>query len=403
MHRHSVPPRPHWQAKLERLGFDYHSLDGDYWQETACYQFTDRQIDLIEDTTHDLHQLCLEAVNFIIKNDRFTQLGIDAPTAQLIEESWRRRDASVYGRFDLVYHPDHTPTPKLLEYNADTPTSLFEASVVQWYWMQDNFPNADQFNSIHERLLGQWRIIRERLPSPPTASPTLTLATITDSIEDVVTCRYLQDTAIQAGFETQLIDLRALGWLDTSEQSGSFVDLDDAPITALFKLYPWEWLMEEPFAAHLPHSDTTWLEPIWKLLLSNKGLLPILWELNPDHPNLLPSYFAGDRERLSTYPLPHGIIQKPLFSREGANISALDADFRPTGLATSGEYDHQRHGSIYQAMAPLPQFITAQKKLVYPVIGSWIIGNSPAGIGIREDDSLITKDSSHFVPHYFNP
>ncbi|WP_131669713.1 glutathionylspermidine synthase family protein [Psychrobacter pygoscelis] len=400
MQRHSVPARPYWQAKLERLGFDYHSIDGDYWQETACYRFSAAHIDLLEDSTNTLHELCLEAVDFIIRHDRFAQLGIDALSAQLIEESWRRGDASLYGRFDLVYHPLYTPTPKLLEYNADTPTSLFEASVVQWYWLQDNFPNNDQFNSIHERLITQWRLIAERLA----ATSTLTFATITDSIEDVVTCRYLQDTAIQAGLETQLMDLRALGWLDSSEQSGQFVDLDDAPVQALFKLYPWEWLLEEPFAAHLSSSKTTWLEPIWKLLLSNKGLLPILWELNPNHPNLLPSYFAAERERLSTHHLPNGIIQKPLFSREGANISALAADFTPTGLATPGEYgDPATAQMIYQAMSPLPKFISAQKKPVYPVIGSWVIGNVAAGIGIREDDSLITKDSSHFVPHYFIP
>ena len=123
--------------------------------------------------------------------------------------------------------------------------------------------------------------------------------------------------------------------------------------------------------------------------------------------NLLPSYFATDRNkltRLNPAQIAHGIIQKPLFSREGANITALTADFSPTGLATSGEYGNVSSDQmIYQAMQPLPQFINYANQPVYPVIGSWVIGHGASGIGIREDDSLITKDSSHFVPHYFMP
>jgi len=417
MKRQAITPRPNWQAKLERLGFDYHSMDGDYWQERACYRFTERQIDRLEDATNELHELCIAAVSFIIKHDRFAQLGIDPSAAALIEQSWRQREPGLYGRFDLVYHPVHTPVPKLLEYNADTPTSLFEASVAQWYWLQDNFPHADQFNSIHERLIGQWRLIAEQYqrqhskshqhsePRQHQVKPAVTFATITDSIEDVVTCRYLQDTAIQAGLTSQFMDLRNIGVMPIPSQNGvigQFVDLEEHPIDLLFKLYPWEWLLEESFSAHIAESKTQWLEPIWKLLLSNKGILPILWEMNPNHPNLLPSYFASQREQLAHYPLKHGIIEKPLFSREGANISALNQDFTATGLATPGEYGGANKAQlIYQAMEPLPTFINAQKKPVYPVIGSWVIGHSAAGIGIREDDSLITKDSSHFVPHYF--
>lgn len=360
----------------------------------------------------------------------------------------------------MVYHPNHCPTPKLLEYNGDTPTSVFEASVVQWYWMQDNFPDADQFNSIHERLIAQWKVINDTINNPhlisntssssnankstsndapkkpslwqtlkelndpkkdlkdiqglgkhrPTKQSTITFATITDSIEDTITCRYLQDTATQAGFDTSLMDLRALGWLSeegtmfSGNSYGQFVDDNNVPIDLLFKLYPWEWLLTEDFAKHIPNSPVNWVEPMWKLLLSNKGLLPILWEKFPNHPNLLPSYFESQRQRLSRHDLPHGIIKKPLFSREGANISALDRHFTPTQLATQGEYGGKDGGGfVYQAMQPLPKFIKNNGKATYAVIGSWMIGGVSAGMGIREDESLITKDSSHFVPHYFYP
>ena len=58
---------------------------------------------------------------------------------------------------------DGTGPAKLLEYNADTPTSMFEAAVFQWTWLEQAIERniipkrADQFNSIHERLIEAWK------------------------------------------------------------------------------------------------------------------------------------------------------------------------------------------------------------------------------------------------------
>jgi len=125
-------------------------------------------------------------------------------------------------------------------------------------------------------------------------------------------------------------------------------------------------------------------EPPWKMLLSNKGLMPILWELFPDHPNLLPAYFTPGK-------ITGNWVEKPLLSREGANVT-LHIDGRT--VAADGDYGAE--GRIYQAYAPIPRFGDD-----YVTIGSWIIGDVPAGIGLREDSSPITRNSSRFVPHYF--
>ena len=66
----------------------------------------------------------------------------------------------------------------------------------------------------------------------------------------------------------------------------------------MFKLYPWEWLFREDFGASLAGSPTRWLEPPWKAILSNKGILPLLWAMFPRHPNLLPAFFEDDPRRL---------------------------------------------------------------------------------------------------------
>ncbi len=145
----------------------------------------------------------------------------------------------------------------------------------------------------------------------------------------------------------------------------------------------------EEFSEHLPeNTNTCWLEPPFKMLLSNKGILPILWKLYPGHKNLLPSYFSGDDTILS---LTDGYAMKPFFSREGANVT-----LKGKGIDTQTPGNYGKEGFIVQELCPLPEFDGN-----YPVIGSWIIGQQPAGMGIRESSELITTNTSRFIPHLF--
>jgi len=162
MQREAVPPRPGWQSKLEQLGFDYYVLDGKaYWTEQACYAFTSDEVDQLEAATGTLHELCLKAVEHVVSNKLWERMRIPPAWGDYITTVWRRTDPTLAGRFDFAY--DGKGPPKLLEYNADTPTALYEAAVVQWHWLKDVKPDADQFNSIHERLIEAWRGILKRL------------------------------------------------------------------------------------------------------------------------------------------------------------------------------------------------------------------------------------------------
>ncbi|MFC0820126.1 glutathionylspermidine synthase family protein [Moraxella marmotae] len=380
MRRIAVTPRPNWQDEMARIGFDYHSIDGNYWQEDACYVFDERQIDIIEDATNELHQMYLQAVAHVIKTGDYAPLGIGDTAAGLIESSFRSQAVSLYGRFDLCF--DGVNPPKLYEYNADTPTSLFEASVAQWYWLQaqhGSLAGADQFNSIHERLLVEFSALKNTINQD-----TLYLTAVSDSVEDFITTRYLQDVAVQAGLRTDYIDIGTIGH---RASDGKFTDTQDNVIHHLFKLYPWEWLMNEAFGQYIAAAGTRFIEPAYKLLMSNKALLAVLWQLFPNHPNLLPA-------SLNAADITGDVVKKPFFSREGANIS-LNCDGQ--NLATDGDYGSEGH--IYQAFAPLPKFTNNQGQTVYTVLGSWIVGHGAAGLGIREDNTLITKDTSLFVPH----
>jgi glutathionylspermidine synthase len=382
MQRITCPERDDWRATAVQAGFDFHTIDGErYWDERAYYGFTLDEIERqIEAPTAEIDAMCLELVGRAVGDERtLRRLKIPEAFWPLICESWQRKEASLYGRLDLSF--DGRGPAKLLEYNADTPTSIFEAAVFQWTWLEQGIERrivpgrADQFNSIHERLVEVWKKLG--------AGRHLHLTGASDNSEDAGTLAYLEDTARQAGLPTTLIDIRDIGLRDDT----GFVDLDDRAIEFVFKLYPWEWMFQETFGAQLARAPTRWIEPPWKAILSNKGILPLLWEMFPGHPNLLPAYFEDDADAAK---LGTSFVRKPLFSREGANVAVISAG--ATLVEQQGPYGAE--GFIRQALAPLPNF-SGQ----YAVVGSWLIDHTPCGLSIREDENPITGNASRFLPH----
>jgi glutathionylspermidine synthase len=382
MQRLACPERDDWRTTADETGFDFHTLDGErYWDERACYTFTLEEIERqIEAPTAEIEAMCLELVGRAIEDESYLRrLKIPEAFWPLISESWHRDEASLYGRLDLSF--DGRGPAKLLEYNADTPTSIFEAAVFQWTWLEQAIErgiipsHADQFNSIHERLIDAWKKLG--------GESHVHLTGMTESTEDAGTLAYLEDTARQAGLGTTLIDIEDIGLRD----DGSFVDLDNRPIELAFKLYPWEWMFHDAFGEQLAKAPTRWIEPPWKAILSNKGVLPLLWEMFPEHPNLLPAFFEDDPNAAR---LGASFVRKPLYSREGANIALVSQGV--TVVEQQGPYGAE--GFIRQALAPLPNF-SGQ----YPVLGSWLVDHIPCGLSIREDENPITGNTSRFLPH----
>jgi glutathionylspermidine synthase len=382
MQRIVCPERDDWRTTADNVGFDFHTIDGErYWDERAYYSFTLDEIERgIEAPTGEIDAMCLQLVCTAIGDENYLRrLKIPEPFWPLISESWRRDEGSLYGRLDLGF--DGRGGAKLLEYNADTPTSIFEAAVFQWTWLEQAIERgiiprrADQFNSIHERLIEAWRKVG--------ADRHLHLSGTTENPEDAGTLAYLEDTARQAGLATTMIDIEDIGW----REDGGFVDLDDRAIELAFKLYPWEWMFHDTFGERLANAPTRWIEPPWKAVLSNKGILPLLWEMFEGHPNLLPAYFEDDPKAAA---LGASFVRKPLYSREGANVTLVREG--ATIVEQQGPYGAE--GFVRQAIAPLPNFSKQ-----YPVLGSWLIDHAPCGLSIREDENPITGNSSRFLPH----
>jgi glutathionylspermidine synthase len=381
--RERSKPRPNWRQEIHDQGLVYDTPGRDasggarpYWDESVHYVFSMDEILSLEADTEVLHSMCLDAVEHVVLTERYKDFGIPEWVWPAIGESWRRSDPHVYGRFDLRY--DGSGPAKLLEYNADTPTSLLEAAVIQWFWKTTVFPEDDQWNSIHEKLVARWRELGDQLPSRELH---FTWSGAETSGEDHVTTTYLQQTAAEGGMNTVGLAIEDIGWDSLLRR---FVDLAEAPMNTVVKLYPWEWLVADDFGRHITEAlpQTMWIEPLWKMVLSNKALLAVLWEMHPGHPNLLPA-FLDQPGMLTEY------VRKPKLGREGANIQIVSPGSETT---TGGVYGQE--GYVYQLFDPLPEFDGYR-----PALGAWVVDDEAAGLGIRETAGLVTDDGASFVPH----
>lgn len=395
MERISIAPRPHFRELAQELGFHFHTIDGEpYWDESAYYRFGLRELEeRIEDPCQELHQMVMDLVPEILRSEeKLERLAIPAESWDYLRSTWAAGHPHLYGRMDLSYKGDGPA--KLLELNYDTPTSLYESAYFQWHWLEDHLRagtlplHSDQWNTIQENLIEVFTALKSWIPEP------LSFSSVRDSIEDRGTVDYLRDCAHQGGLQTQYLPIEDVG----VDALGRYTDLQDQTLVALFKLYPWEDMLLEEFAEFLPSSGCLFLEPAWKAVLSNKGILPLLWERYCGHPNLLESHFEELAPGQSVPSPQPGWVWKPLHSREGANIYLCEEDgvqHSVDGPYTAGG---EGHGWIRQKLAPLPRFETPYGPS-HTLIGAWVVADRACGMGIREDSSLITKDSSRFLPH----
>ncbi|RZI61354.1 MAG: glutathionylspermidine synthase family protein [Zymomonas sp.] len=386
MKRVALDPRADWQSRADALGFTWHHDSGErYWDESAAYSFSMSEIEEgLEAPTADLHAMCLDLVDEAVKSERLMGLlDIPEPSRDYVADCWKRGAPSLYGRFDFAY--DGFGPAKLYEYNADTPTSIFETAVFQWLWLEDRIkdgalpPNADQFNSLHEKLVDRFRQIFPQ-------GGFMHFSSDAEFVEDRQTVLFLEDLARQAGLDPKFVAIDQIGL----NEDGRFVDDENWLIQAMFKLYPWEQMLRDDYAEPLPKADVLVLEPAWKSILSNKGILPLLWERHAGHPNLLEAYFEEDT---AVARLGEAYVRKPLFSREGANVSIVEGTSREDSVDQG--YDGR---AIRQAIHAPPLFDDQ-----HVIVGSWVVGDEPAGITLREDAGRITRNTSRFVPHFIEP
>ena len=394
MHRANTGERACLKRRLEDSDFPFHAIHGPlHWVEESAYALTPDQVDRdLASPSEELHRMCLEVVDRVVESDALMEkFSIPDHARDMVRESWKRGDPGIYGRFDLSY--SGSGPAKLLEYNADTPTTLFEGAMFQRDWLRDMIDegrlpgDASQFNTIHEQLVRRFRDLA------PENAP-FHFASFRDAVEEYATVEYLARCAREAGLDPIYTDVPDIGISDL----GDFLDDQGRVMGAIFMLYPWEDMLRDEFCEFIPGSGCHFLEPAWKGILANKALLPQLWAQFEGHPNLLPAYFESDLQagngvamRAQDH-LDTGFVRKPLFGREGSGVEIHFPD---------GKILHPEEGvddavaRIVQAYAPLPDF-----EGDHPLVSTWMIGDNCAGMGVQEDTNLITGSMSRFRPHF---
>jgi glutathionylspermidine synthase len=387
--RIEITERTDWRKKADDSGFTIHSMyDARYWDERNAYAFSSSEIrECLAEPTAELMSMCYQAAERIVEDSALmSRMAIPEAFHEAVRASWRAGHKDLYGRFDLAYG-GNGPV-KLLEFNADTASALFESAVFQRQWLEDLKARGDlnteatQFNDIDDRL-------RTAFSSLAADGDTFHFGVTMDAEEDLMTVNYLAECARAAGLVAKVMDMSQFG-VDSADW---LTDLEDYRIQRFFKFYPIEEMMRDDFGSVLKTTPSRMFEPLWKVVLSNKGMLAVLWDMFPNHPNLLPCYFEDDARAAS---LSGEHVRKPVFSRQGDNITITSGILPGGHLETEGDVSDGPY--VLQAVNFLPTFGDD-----HALVGSWVIAGEPAGICVLEDDSPITGMMSRFVPHFVKP
>ena len=374
---------------LESLGFVWHtdSDDSSYISDELVI-ISEDEAEAYYEATNELYDMFIEAGEYIVENNLFHEIGIPFNLVETIKESWESDvHWHLYGRFDLAGGVAGKPI-KLLEFNADTPTALFETAIVQWAILKQNgMEESSQFNATYEALIDNFKRAVTLEEDVSTFEERyegwkFLFTSIRGNSEEENTVRLLQHIATEAGYETQF------AYIDDIEFDDEGIYYNNDSYELWFKLIPWEDIaLEEADLAMIltniiKNQKAIIFNPAYTLMFQSKGILKILWDLYPNHPLLLESSFeplAGQKQ-----------VKKPIFGREGGNITILDENALEIE-SEDGEYEN--HKMVYQAYTQLPTDLKGdsyQTGVFYAY--------EACGLGFRKGGKIL-NNMSKFVGH----
>ncbi len=375
---------------LESLGFVWHTdSDETPYISDELVVISQAQAEAYYEAGNELYDMFVEAGEYIVEHDLFHDIGIPFNLVDLIKESWENDvHWHLYGRFDLAGGIDGQPI-KLLEFNADTPTALFETAIIQWAILkQNNLEEESQFNGLYESLLDNFKRLITLDESVEEFEEQydgwkFLFTSIKDNEEEENTVRLMQHIADEAGYETEFAYIDEI---EFSDEEGIFYEGENYELW--FKLIPWEDIaLEESDLAMIlkniiMNQKAIIFNPAYTLMFQSKGMLKVLWDLYPNHPLLLETSFEPLKGKKQ--------VSKPIFGREGESVSILNSD-GSTLQNIEGDYDN--HKMVYQEYTQLP---TDAEGHSYQA-GLFYVYESSA-LGFRKG-GLILDNMSKFVGH----
>lgn len=344
--------KPLTNEYLESIGFIWHTdNDETSYVSDEIVVISEDEANAYYEACNELYDMFAEAGEYVIENDLFHEINIPFNLVEMIKESWENDvHWHLYSRFDLAGGIDGKPI-KMIEFNADTPTSLFETAIIQWAMLKaNNLDEASQFNNLYEALKENFkRIITldsdiEKFEEYYSKLGwKILFSSISTSSEDINTTKLLEHIASEAGFNTDFEFMEDVQFGDDGIFKG------DENFEFWFKLIPWENIAIEESELALILTDiikekkAIIFNPAYTLMFQSKGFMKILWDLYPNHPLLLETSFEPLENKKQ--------VEKRCFGREGANTKIINAD-GTVDVETTGEYEG--HKAIYQEYVELP-------------------------------------------------
>lgn len=375
---------------LDEIGLKWHTDENntDYISDEIVV-VSSSEVEAYYEAANELYDMYVQAAQYIIDNELFHEVGIPFNLVELVKDSWENEvHWHLYGRFDLAGGIDGKPI-KLIEFNADTPTMLFETAVIQWALLKSNGLDEEyQFNDISEAIKENFRRLVTLDEETESFDENyegwkILFSSILGSIEDENTTKLLQNLAYEAGFET---DFAYAEDVNFSDEDGIFYN--EKNFEYWFKLIPWESIaIEEGELAIIlkniiKNQKAIILNPAYTLLFQSKGILKILWDLFPNHPLLLESSFSPLKDKKQ--------VKKPFLGREGANVSIIEKD-GSVSTFVDGEYEDQRY--LYQEFV---EFNKDEKNQYYQA--GVFFAFEACGLGYRKGGAIL-DNASKFAGH----
>ncbi len=378
------------KSYLESLGFVWHT-DSDETSYIAdeLVVVSEEEAEAYYEATNELYDMFIEAGEHIVENNLFHEIGIPFNLVDLVKESWESDvHWHLYGRFDLAGGVDGREI-KLLEFNADTPTALFETAIVQWASLKQNgLEEESQFNTLYESLVENFKRLVTLDEDTSSFEEqydgwNFLFTSIKENEEEENTVKLLQHIANDAGFNTEFAYIDDI---EFSDEDG--IVYNDVNYELWFKLIPWEDIaLEESDLAMLltnivKNQKAIIFNPAYTLMFQSKGILKILWDLHPNHPLLLETSFEPLVAKKQ--------VEKPIFGREGGSVTIVDEN---NHKVESEEGDYNNHMMVYQEYAELP---TDSKGESYQA--GIFYAYEACGLGFRKGGKIL-NNMSKFVGH----
>ena len=380
--------KPLSKKYLESIGFYWHTdKDMSAYIDNKVISITPEMAENYANAVNELYDMFIEAAQYVIDNNLFHELDIPFNLVEIIKESWENDvHWHLYGRFDLS--GGITKPIKLIEFNADTPTALFESAIIQWALLKANgIDEGMQFNFIYEALRDNFKrvvTLDENIDNFDEYYEgwKILFSSVKDNLEEENTTRLLQTIAEEAGWRTEF------AYIDEVEFSDDGVFYNDEKYEFFFKLIPWEAIaIEEPELAEImtnivKNRQAIFLNPAYTLLFQSKGIMKILWDLYPNHPLLLETSFEPLENKKQ--------VIKPTLAREGANIEIIDENGQ---ILAKEEGEYSNFKKVYQEFV---EFEKDEEGNYYQA--GVFFAYEACGVGYRKGD-LILNNMSKFVGH----